>query len=649
MSFRRKVRAGPMRCYLLFPVDGTFQPSQVADSARQLIQAASNLAQGWTGEPVDTLAVNAQARHLWRWHDGMSLPLTCLAEGGMHLLMNVGFLLSDPPPIESLLQQAQEHKVAWCGTLSSHDTHALAFTVGWLGSSLGFRRLWQALTYLTACIDDELEEAWSALAKSPFIAPRPSGVENSPAMHQVRDATCKRRADSPRFLNTAFKEVVSKPQRRTPIGSDPSRMAEALAMQREASQVPWVFNTLLNDIEYRLGTVQPRSFPPEVHLSMTGRCNIECRFCGYTHDVGRSKFVEPLQVARMDFLRHVQALRLNSGLGEPTLNKDLPAIITYVAAQYPHLGMNFFTNGLALHRPGVIDAMVGNVRWINVSLNAATRESWKEVCKIDQFERVCSNLRTLHEAKRARRSLWPLVCGSMVLTRASLNDLPHMPALCRELGIDRFTTFPYFGLGYHHPEKYQAEMTLATCRDQYDELYLGTVREAEAHRVSLEIPFPSDQMRIAFGLEVRAFYDFARIETNEWTLGRFLNALQFDKPVGEHCHFLWRQGAIGSTNNAGHTTDETHYMYPCLGPLSGVDLSRTTPFRFPDSKGFMALWQGRLFSHLRQAQQRQGVCEVCDVCRQNDTRDPRGFARLENLVGRFAEQFSGIAGEGQAS
>ena len=82
---------------------------------------------------------------------------------------------------------------------------------------------------------------------------------------------CKRKADSPRFLNTAFKEVISKPQSRTPIGSDPSRMAEALAMQREASQVPWVFNTLLNDIEYRLGTIQPRSFPPEVHLSMTGR------------------------------------------------------------------------------------------------------------------------------------------------------------------------------------------------------------------------------------------------------------------------------------------------------------------------------------------------------------------------------------------
>ena len=255
--------------------------------------------------------------------------------------MNTAFLLSDPPPIEDLIQRAREQNVAWCGSRSSHDTHALAYTVGWLVSSLTSRRLWQALTHLTACIDDDVQDAWSDLLKRPSIAPRPSCVENSPAMSQLRQVTCRRWADSPRFLNTAFKEILSKPQSRIPIGSDPGRMAEALVMQREASHVPWVFNTLLNDIEYRLGAIQPGSFPPEIHLSMTGRCNIECRFCGYTHDVGRSKFVEPLQVARLDFLRNVQGLRLNSGLGEPTLNKDLPAIIAYVSTHYPHVGINF--------------------------------------------------------------------------------------------------------------------------------------------------------------------------------------------------------------------------------------------------------------------------------------------------------------------
>src|SRR5262245_60059115 len=492
MQFNRKGRSGHVRYYLLFPVDGTFQPTQVADTARQLIQAALNLARGWLGQPVEALAINTESQHLWRYQDGMPLSLAYLSKAGVHCLMNVGLLLSDPPPVETLIQQAQEHKVAWCGRPSSHDTHALAFTVGWLVSSLRSRQLWQALSHLAACLEDDVEEVWSDLAKSSFIAPSLSCIENSSAMRQTKEATCRRWADSPRFLNTAFKEILSTPQSWSPIGNDPGRMAEALILHREVSRVPWVFNTLLNDIEYRLGTIHPRSFPPEIHLSMTGRCNIECRFCFYTHEVGRPMFTEPLQVARMDFLRYVQGFRLNSGLGEPTLNRYLPTIIADVAASYPHLGMNFFTNGLALHRPGLIDAIVGNVRWINVSLNAATRESWKQQCRSDQFDRVCSNLRMLHEAKRSQRSLCPLLSASMVLTRASLNDLPQMPALCRALGIDRFTAFPYFGLGSYRPEQYGAEMTLAACREHYDELYWRTVGEAKAHDVSLEIPFPSD-------------------------------------------------------------------------------------------------------------------------------------------------------------
>jgi len=648
MALDRESPLAPARWYVLIPVDNPFQHSQVSDSARQLLQSASQVVQGWIGGRVEVLAVDTKARNLWRISDGTGFSLANFAAGGMQVLMNVGFLLSDTPPIEALLQQAREKNLAWCGFKSCHDTHALAFTDRWPARNPTFYRLWHALEHLTACVDDGVEAVWQDIAMQPFIAPKQSGVENSPAMFGVVDAVSRRWADSPRFLNTAFKEIVSSPRYRAPLGGDPGTMAEALAAQREVSRVRWVFNTLINDIEYRLGTIQPRSFPPEIHLSMTGRCNIECRFCGYTHDVGRPEFVQSSQVAQMDFLRDVQSLRLNSGLGEPTLNRDLPAIIASVSSRYPHVGMNFFTNGLTLHRPGVIEAIVGQVRWISVSLNAATRESWKAVCKSDQFERVCSNLRELHRTKRLQRSLWPLVCASMVLTQATIDDLPSMPGLCRELGIDRLTAFPYFGLGFHHPEKYGAEMTLAACRERYDELYWQTVQAAEAHRVSLEIPFPSDQMRVAFGLEVRAFYDFAHIETNEWTLGRFLHGLAFEKPVGAHCHFLWRQGAIGSTNNAGHSSDETHYMYPCLGPLSGVDLSRTTPFRFPDAPGFLELWRGPLFSHLRRAQHRQGVCDVCDFCRHHDTRDPQGFAQMENLVGRFSERFSGVVREENA-
>ena len=226
----------------------------------------------------------------------------------------------------------------------------------------------------------------------------------------------------------------------------------------------------------------------------------------------------------------------------------------------------------------------------------------------------------------------------MVLTRANVDDLPRMPALCRELGIDRFTAFPYFGLGYHGTDKYGPEMTLAACRDRYDELYWATVREAEAHAVSLEIPLPGAQTRTAFGMEARPLRDFARIESNEWRLGRFVHRLAYDAPAGAHCAFLWRTACIGSTNNAGHVEDETHYLYPCIGPLSSLDLSRRTAFRFPGADDFTRLWHNPVFTLLRRAQREPGVSPVCDACRATDTRDPRHFPLLQRLVAEFAHE-----------
>jgi MoaA/NifB/PqqE/SkfB family radical SAM enzyme len=555
-----------------------------------------------------------------------------LLGSSLSVLMNPGFLLADPPPVSLLVERAAREGVAWSAARSTEDVYAVAFRRRGLDEAT----LWSALRLLTACVGDPLMAGWAHVIGAPPVAPMAAWMENSPALAGIRDVRCRRMFDSPLYLNTAFCEVLSDPQDSGSIIGHPERMAAALRAQRDVSRVPWVFNTLVNDIEYRLGRPEPESVPPEVHLSVTGLCNIECRFCAYEHALARADFVDAAKVSRLDFLRFAQTFRLHSGLGEPTANRHLPAIIEDVAARYPHLGMNFFTNAVSLGRPALIDAVVGNVRWINASVNAASAKSWKDLCEVDRFDRVRQSLRDLHQAKRARRALLPLVFGSIVLTRANLADLPRMPALCRELGIDRLSAFPYFGLGYHGAGKYGPEMTLAAARAEYDALYEETVREAEAHAVSLEIPLPGASKRVAFGVEARPLHDFARVESNEWRLGRFVRDLNYDD-AREHCHFLWRSAGIGSTRR-DQAADETHYLYPCIGPLSGVDLSRRTAFRFPDAKEFQQLWQNPVFTLLRRAQREQGVSPVCDACRSADTRDPQHFPRFERLVAEFARE-----------
>lgn len=589
------------------------------------------------------LGVNARDHLIWHADDRTS-PNTFGLFQQNFAFMNAGCLLSDEPPFQELMRHARHAGTAWIGEKSSGEAHAFALSLpfpvpGLLAIAKRFSAFWDAMGRLTACVDASTDGRMP-MCQTHIILPGPSSIENSPAMDQTRGARSRRWGNAPSYLNTAIKEIVSNPQYTNRIGRDPERMLTALVAQREVSQVPWVFNTLANEIDYRQGRIKPQGFPPEIHLSMTGRCNLECRFCTYTHDISRADFVKMEEIARLDALRNVQTFRLNSGLGEPTLNRRLPEIIHYLSNRFPHLAMNFFTNGLLLDRPGLIQALVGRVRWINVSLNGATHATWKEVCRDNRFDRVVRNLHKLHREKETEGWLWPIVHGSMVVTGANMADLPRMPGLCRELGVDRLTLFPFFALGYGGPEKYGANMTLEACRDAFDAVYDSTLSEAMNHRITLEIPPPTDRGRTAFGLEIRTVNDFAQIESNEWPMGRLLTGLDFDQPPEAYCHFLWRYAAIGSTNNCGHSPHETHYLYPCIGPLSSVDLSRHTAFRFPDERGFMELWKNPVFTLLRQAQHQEGVWEVCDICHKNNTRDPEGFALLERVVAGFAARYS---------
>src|SRR5260370_23450691 len=120
---------------------------------------------------------------------------------------------------------------------------------------------------------------------------------------------------------------------------------------------------MVNEIDLGVGAVKPQSFPTEIHLSVTGKCNLECRFCAYTHENARLEFVTTEQFSNLDFLQNVQTLRLNSGLGEPTLNRDFADILNLISTRYPHIGINFFTDGIALNRGGLLDAIVGKVQW----------------------------------------------------------------------------------------------------------------------------------------------------------------------------------------------------------------------------------------------------------------------------------------------
>jgi MoaA/NifB/PqqE/SkfB family radical SAM enzyme len=623
---RRNVTA-----YVVLPAPPSYAggPRRLAECAQVFLERIEELAQAVCGGGrVPLLAADPRTCVIRAFSEGQVLSISELfAERSIILLVSPSFLLIPSPPVAGLLEAARNGSLALCAADGGRSPHALAVTRQ-VATQVDLGR---AVAQLADYGNTVSTQRWADWPHVKLIQPSWGSIENSPAAAGVRDRITRPSPISPIYLNAALAELFYEPADTGSVKTSPERLRQALLVQREHSSVPWIFNALVNEIEYRMGRPILDSFPPEIHLSLTGRCNIECKFCSYAHGRAYSDYVDVERIAKLDVFRYLHTLRLSSGLGEPTINPHLPAIIEYVAGKFPQIAMNFFTNGTALNRRGLIDALVYKTDWINVSLNAATRETWRDLCEKDMFERLCSNLRELHQAKRSGGTVQPVVYGSMVLTSKNVHELPRMPELCRSLGVDRFTGIPFFSFEYDYADRYGADETFHRCRNSYDRLYKETVREAQRHRVSIDIPMPANRKRVAFGLETRVFHDFAGIEETPGRLGALINDTGWNSTSTDNCHHIWRAAYIGSTDRT-HALPEAHYLHPCLGPLLRVDFSTQMSFDFPGTQGFREIWNHPVLIRLRAAQSRPGVSKVCDACRRTDSRDPDNFNQMEELL-----------------
>jgi len=609
-------------CYLIVPSGPQGRgPTRLSGLAWELLVRLRQLGDQICGM-THLFGVDPGCASLWSFDQGRFLPAAALAANRpFAFLANAAFFLEEEPPVAAILAEAHRHGLAAYADESSGVLYAMAAHRDKLGCE-GFARM---LTQLVCSDDSAAKPRWdgqaavlSAHEVGPVSRPgSPLRYRRPPAMSAV-------------YLNAALAEAIYAAVDTGPVNHAPECLRQGLLAQRERSSVPWIFNTLANEVELRMGLTVMDSFPPEMHVSITGHCNIECRFCNYTHGYGTRHHVDVEQIARLGYFRHMHTLRVSSGIGEPTINPHLPAILDYVARQHPQIAINFFTNGTVLGRRGLIDALVGQATWINVSLNAATAGTWQELCLKDLFGKLTGGLVALEQAKRNRNALLPIVYGSMVLTAKNLHELPQMPALCRELGVDRFTAIPFFSYNYQYVGKYGGAESLHRCRDEYDAVYDETLSEAKKHGVSIELPRIGKEKRAVYGVEDRAFYDFAGVDGVHRPLCRLVDHL--DYAAGPHCPELWRIAHISSTATGHANQASTHFLYPCLGPLVTVDFSDRMPFNFPDSEGWLDLWNNPVLVRLRAAQRHSGISKVCDLCRNLDSRDPACFADLDELL-----------------
>lgn len=134
--------------------------------------------------------------------------------------------------------------------------------------------------------------------------------------------------------------------------------------------------------------------PVNVEIDLSNRCNLKCKGChmAYTHN----GILMDTDLA-LSLMKELETFGVRSitwsGGGEPAMHPDIEKIIDACP-----IDQGIYTNGTLLSIP-LIKLLKKKMKWVYISLDMNTRESWKEYKGVDLFGRVTAATQKLVEAE----------------------------------------------------------------------------------------------------------------------------------------------------------------------------------------------------------------------------------------------------------
>ncbi len=209
----------------------------------------------------------------------------------------------------------------------------------------------------------------------------------------------------------------------------------------------------------------PSAGPLWVQLEISNRCNVACSFCAmhgpgrYTLDgfavsndsnaFGYDESVvrwlgDRLQTSEMSMFVFQQAVDQTRtegaedynlcGLGEPTLNRAYPDMITYIRNTGARVSLD--TNGSQLLSPGAVEKLIPlGLNGLHVSINAASEAMYRRVNgSQNSLSSIHEMLNRLTRAKRVARSEEPHLLLSMVVTQDNCSEISSFVRFANSVG-----------------------------------------------------------------------------------------------------------------------------------------------------------------------------------------------------------------------
>jgi cyclic pyranopterin phosphate synthase len=166
----------------------------------------------------------------------------------------------------------------------------------------------------------------------------------------------------------------------------------------------------------------------DLRISITPRCNFNCVYC---HPLA-AHFHEPAGTLTLEDVQHVLEAAVSLGMssvrftgGEPLLRRDLAQMVSY-ARELGVEDVSITTNATLLERrlPELVGAGLTRV---NISLDAVSRDAFRELTKTDKIDTVWRGIDALFAAR-----LEPVKLNAVVIRGVNDSEITALAELTRD-------------------------------------------------------------------------------------------------------------------------------------------------------------------------------------------------------------------------
>ena len=209
-------------------------------------------------------------------------------------------------------------------------------------------------------------------------------------------------------------------------------------------------------MEYRMSWEDAVSFkqripyPLHIDFEVSFKCNLKCQMCimnlpkeelqrygNYEEKIEFETFKTIIDEGATSGLRSVGF----NGINEPLLQTDICEWIEY-AKKKGVLDIMFNTNGLLLNEDISRRLIESGLTRIMFSIDAATKETYKEVRGSDSYELVVKNIERFIEIKEEMKNVLPLVRVSFIKMHNNIHEIDKFKEIWRDK-VDFFSIQRY--------------------------------------------------------------------------------------------------------------------------------------------------------------------------------------------------------------